>query len=252
MLGIFILFFIGTFIPICANRKNNAKNEILTENKHEPIPVFQIHQTPVVHTSKEKIDGLQGNLKNNIKSNRQNNLPLKTQSKNKKNVCKDEQKKVENKVINKITKDCTALKESKIVKEDNIHVTAKQIGNIEVSKNNKKTAKEKTNNSEKKIINDKSTLNDNKKKETEISSQQIKESSKKTVKEATLKATHEENDVDKQVENEIDKEYQENVNKVKIPFDSEIVAKDKDDIIVVGQLKVHKGLEVWACDSISK
>uniref|UniRef100_A0A0N5A176 G_PROTEIN_RECEP_F3_4 domain-containing protein n=1 Tax=Parastrongyloides trichosuri TaxID=131310 RepID=A0A0N5A176_PARTI len=51
-------------------------------------------------------------------------------------------------------------------------------------------------------------------------------------------------------EKKLEKEYLNNKKKIKIDFDSKKL--NKNDVYVVGAFKVHKGSDIWACNSLSK
>uniref|UniRef100_A0A0N4ZSJ2 Uncharacterized protein n=1 Tax=Parastrongyloides trichosuri TaxID=131310 RepID=A0A0N4ZSJ2_PARTI len=65
----------------------------------------------------------------------------------------------------------------------------------------------------------------------------------------SCKTQVEDNTTDKG-EGDIDKEYLNNKKKVNIDFDPSKI--NKDDVFNVGTFKVHKGCDIWACNSISK
>uniref|UniRef100_A0A0K0ET83 Uncharacterized protein n=2 Tax=Strongyloides stercoralis TaxID=6248 RepID=A0A0K0ET83_STRER len=235
MLILLILFLIAPFFPLCANKKNKSKNILPLNNSTNNLPVL---------TNRTRSDKAQSNLQNN-KKNKGKDI-LKASSKLQRRGHKDESfKKSILKTNDKNSNDTRFSNQSKVSKEINMFGTAKQIDKNEILK------KDKTNQLEKKGIGEKGQIIENVKKVEEAPSRQPKEESKKNAKEGTSYQTQNEDCVRKSNDTEIEKEYQENVNKVKMPFDAEAAIKDKENIMAVGQLKVHKGLEVWACDSLS-
>uniref|UniRef100_A0A0K0F092 Uncharacterized protein n=1 Tax=Strongyloides venezuelensis TaxID=75913 RepID=A0A0K0F092_STRVS len=243
-----IFFFLGTFIPFCSNRRKRSKSVPILEQKFIKESNISINNIKP-KSCKKASNGLKNstNLKTLI------NNPLKGSAR------MDETHERKQDIKNKVLKEVNSLKHPKPKSIDNNN--NKKTENIEVNKISKKVATTKdgkcnTNKFQNIIIKNKNSEEE----QIKTSVKPIGESkntkngglAKNEEKSLLINDTQYDEEVNKPFDAETEKDYQENKKKVLVSFNPDNIIKDGKNVLPVGQFNLHIGLDVWACDSISK